>query len=60
LGFCLNGEFLAFDLGGGWLTARFPVLSAKVEDQEEMLLARARAVHWIVDETEVPSQTSGA
>ena len=31
---------------GRWLTFR-----AKVEDQEEMLLARARAVHWIVDET---------
>ena len=31
---------------GRWLT-----FSAKVEDQEEMLLARARAVHWIVDET---------
>ena len=117
----MQGEFLAFDLDGGWLTARFPVLeaylnpygsmqggmvaaavdntlgplsmlvappnvtrrlemkysrpittdlefiivtgklverkgrwltfSAKVQDQEEMLLARARAVHWIVDET---------
>jgi acyl-coenzyme A thioesterase PaaI-like protein len=123
----MQGEFLAFDLDGGWLTARFPVLeeylnpygsmqggmvaaavdntlgplsmlvappnvtrrlemkysrpittdlefiivtaklverkgrwltfSAKVEDQEEMLLARARAVHWIVDE-KVPSQIS--
>jgi acyl-coenzyme A thioesterase PaaI-like protein len=117
----MQGEFLAFDLDSGWLTARFPVLeaylnpygsmqggmvaaavdntlgplsmlvappnvtrrlemkysrpittdlefiivnaklverkgrwltfSANVEDREEMLLARARAVHWIVDET---------
>ena len=115
----MRGQFLAFDLDGGWLTARFPVLEeylnpygsmqggmvaaavdntlgplsmlvappnvtrrlemkysrpitpdlefiivkaklverrgrwltfrAKVTDQEGTLLARARAVHWIVD-----------
>jgi len=34
---------------GRWLT-----FSAVVRDQEGTLLARARAAHWILDETEVP------
>jgi acyl-CoA thioesterase FadM len=33
---------------GRWLT-----FSAEVRAQEGMLLARARAAHWIVDETEL-------
>jgi len=33
---------------GRWLT-----FSAEVRDQEGMLLARARAAHWIVDKTEL-------
>jgi acyl-coenzyme A thioesterase PaaI-like protein len=34
---------------GQWLT-----FSAQVRAQEGMLLARARAAHWILDETETP------
>jgi len=37
------------DRKGRWLT-----FSADVNDQEGARLARARAVHWIVDETEAP------
>ena len=36
------------DREGRWLT-----FSAEVRDQEETLLARARAAHWILDETGV-------